>query len=172
PYLSAAAAIKYMARVEGALALALADVGITDKATANAIASAADRITAQEVAEEETRTRHDVRALVNVIRGSLDDAARGRVHLGATSSDIVDTANALRYRECVERVVVPTLAVLIAKCISIAEAEAETAQIGRTHGRHAEPVTFGFTMPAYVSRLGDPLAQPRLAAERLAGTLG
>src|SRR5437867_9739691 len=46
PYLSAAAAIKYMARVEGALALALADVGITDKTTANAIASAADRITA------------------------------------------------------------------------------------------------------------------------------
>ena len=49
PYLSAAAAIKYMARVEGALALALADVGITDRNVANAIASAADRITAQEV---------------------------------------------------------------------------------------------------------------------------
>src|SRR5207248_2442295 len=138
PYLSAAAAIKYMARVEGALALALADLGITDKSIANAIASAADRITAQEVADEETRTRHDVRALVNVIRNQVPDEAKRFVHLGATSYDIVDTANALRYRECTDRVVAPTIAVLIAKCISIAEAEADTAQIGRTHGRHAE----------------------------------
>ena len=101
PYLSAAAAIKFMARVEGALALALADVGITDKTTANAIASAADRITAQEVAEEETRTRHDVRALVNVIRAQVPDEAKRFVHLGATSYDIVDTANALRDRKSV-----------------------------------------------------------------------
>src|SRR2546428_749270 len=100
PYLSAAAAIKYMARVEGALALALADVGIADKGVANAIASAADRVTAQEVADEEARTRHDVRALVNVIRAQVPDEAKRFVHLGATSYDIVDTANALRYREC------------------------------------------------------------------------
>src|SRR5207247_2466888 len=97
--------------------------------------------------------------------------AKRFVHLGATSYDIGDTANALRYRECVDRVVVPTLAVLIAKCISIAEAEADTAQIGRTHGRHAEPVTFGFAMAEYVSRLGDRLEQLRLSARRLPGKL-
>src|SRR5207302_989039 len=83
----------------------------------------------------------------------------------------VDTANALRYRECVERVVVPTLAVLIAKCISIAEAEADTTQIGRTHGGHAGPVPFGFAMVEYVSRLGDRLEGLRLAARRLPGKL-
>src|SRR6058998_456295 len=171
PYLSAAAAIKYMARVEGALALALADLGLAERGAANAIASAADRITAQEVADEEARTKHDVRALVNVIRAQVPDEAKRFVHLGATSYDIVDTANALRYRECVDRVVVPTLAVLIAKCISIAEAEADTAQISRTHGRHAEPVTFGFAMAEYVSRLGDRLEQLRLAARRLPGKL-
>jgi adenylosuccinate lyase len=171
PYLSGAGAIKYMARVEGALALALADVGIAEKEIANAIASAADRATAQDVADEETRTRHDVRALVNVIRAQVPEEAKRYVHLGATSYDIVDTANALRYRECIERVLVPTIAVLIAKCISIAEAEADTAQIGRTHGRHAEPVTFGFAMAEYVSRLGDRLEQLRLAARRLPGKL-
>jgi len=171
PYLSAAAAIKYMARVEGALAFALADVGVTDKDVANAIASAADQITPQEVAEEETRTKHDVRALVNVIRARVPDEAKRFVHLGATSYDIVDTANALRYRECVDRILAPTIAVLIAKCISIAEAEADTAQIGRTHGRHADPVTFGFAMAEYVSRLGDRLEQLRLAARRLPGKL-
>src|SRR6266849_527472 len=171
PYLSAAAAIKYMARVEGALALALADVGITDKATANAIASAADRLTAQEVAEEETRTRHDVRALVNVIRSQVPDEAKRFVHLGATSYDIVDTANALRYRECVERVVVPALGALVARCISIAEAEADTPQIGRTHGRHAEPITFGFALASYVSRLGDRTQALSAVARRLPGKL-
>jgi adenylosuccinate lyase len=171
PFLSASATIKYQARVEGALALALSDVGVTDKRTAHAIASAADQITAPEVAEEEQRTRHDVRALVNVIRAHVPDDAKRFVHLGATSYDIVDTANALRYRECIERVLVPTLAVLIAKCISIAEAESETPQIGRTHGRHAEPVTFGFAIAEYVARLGDRLEQLRLAARRLPGKL-
>jgi len=56
------------------------------------------------VADEEARTRHDVRALVNVIRAQVPEEAKRFVHLGATSYDIVDTANALRYRECIERV--------------------------------------------------------------------
>src|SRR5690348_14760445 len=132
PFLSAAAVIRYQARVEGALAMALADEGICEREVANAIASAADHITPQEVADEEAKTRHDLRALVNVIRAKVPEEARRFVHLGATSYDIVDTANALRYRECVERVVVPTLAALVARCIQIAEAEADTPQIGRT----------------------------------------
>ncbi len=164
PYLSASAATKYQARVEGALALALADLGIADKTAANAIASAADRITPQEVADEETRTRHDVRALVNVIRAHVPDEARRFVHLGATSYDIVDTANALRYRECVERVLVPTIAVLIAKCISIAEAEAETPQIGRTHGRPGAVGAFNA-----LALLAD---DPRALERRFLGSLG
>ena len=52
PYLSAAAVVRYQARVEGALAMALADEGICDRAVANAIASAADQILPQEVADE------------------------------------------------------------------------------------------------------------------------
>ena len=171
PYLSAAAVIRYQARVEGALALAMADAGICERQTADAIARAADRVTPQDVADEETKTRHDVRAIVNVIRAHVPDDAKRFVHLGATSYDIVDTANALRYRECVERVVLPAIGGLVARCISIAEAEAETPQIGRTHGRHAEPITFGFAMAEYVSRLGDRVENLRTAARRLPGKL-
>jgi adenylosuccinate lyase len=171
PYLSAAAVTRYQARVEGALAIALADEGVCDRQVANAIASAADQITPQEVADEEAKTRHDIRALANVIRAKVPEEARRFVHLGATSYDIVDTANALRYRECVERVVVPTLGALVARCISIAEAEADTGQIGRTHGRHAEPVTFGFAMAEYVARLGERLEHLRGVARRLPGKL-
>jgi adenylosuccinate lyase len=171
PYLSASAAVRYQARVEAALATAMADVGICDRAIATAIAGAAERVTAEAVAAEETKTRHDVRALVNVIRASVPDDAKRFVHLGATSYDIVDTANALRYRECVQRAVVPALGSVVARCIAIAEAEADTPQIGRTHGRHAEPVTFGFAMASYVSRLGDRVEALRAVAERLPGKL-
>ena len=171
PYLSGAAVIRYQARVEGALALAMSDVGICDRMTADAIARAADQVTPQEVAEEETRTRHDVRALVNIIRARVPDDAKRYVHLGATSYDIVDTANAVRYREAVERVVIPAVASVVARCIAIAEAEADTPQIGRTHGRHAEPITFGFAMAAYVSRLGDRIGRLDYFAKRLPGKL-
>jgi adenylosuccinate lyase len=171
PYLSAAAVIRYQARVEGVLAQAMADAGICDRGIADTIARAADRVTPQEVADEEAKTRHDVRALVNVIRAQVPDEAKRFVHLGATSYDIVDTANALRYRECIERVVVPALGTLVARCISIAEAEADTPQIGRTHGRHAEPITFGFAMAEYVSRLGDRVEMLRSVARRLPGKL-
>lgn len=171
PYLSAAAVIRYQARVEGALALAMADAKICTREVADAIASAADQVTPQEVAAEEQKTRHDVRALVNVIRDKVPDDAKRFVHLGATSYDIVDTANALRYRECVERVVVPAMGNLVARAMAIAEAEADTPQIGRTHGRHAEPITFGFAMAEYVSRLGDRTQALAAAAKRLPGKL-
>jgi adenylosuccinate lyase len=171
PYVSAAAVIRYQARVEAALAAAMADVGICDRAVAAAIAGAADRVTPEEVAAEEAKTRHDVRALVNVIRAHVPDEAKRYVHLGATSYDIVDTANALRYRECIERAVVPAGAAAVAGCIRIAVAAAETPQIGRTHGRHAEPVTFGFAIAAYVSRLGDRIGLLQWSAKRLPGKL-
>src|SRR5207249_1809424 len=171
PFLSAAAVVRYQARVEGALALAMADAKIFDRALADEIASAADQVTPQEVAEEEAMTRHDVRALVNVIRAHVSDEAKRYVHLAATSYDVVDTANALRYRECCERVIIPSLARLVARCIAIAEAEADTPQIGRTHGRHAEPITFGFAIAQYVSRLGDRTQALTAVAKRLPGKL-
>jgi len=171
PYLSAAATIRYQARVEAALAAVMADAGICDRGVATAIAGAADRVTAEEVAAEEARTRHDVRALVNVIRSKVPDEAKRYVHLGATSYDIVDTANALRYRECIDTAVVPAIAAAVARCIAIAEAEADTPQIGRTHGRHAEPVTFGFAMASYVSRLGGRIERLQEAARHLPGKL-
>jgi adenylosuccinate lyase len=171
PYLSAAAVVRYQARVEAALAAAMAAEGICDRGIATAIAGAADRVTAEAVADEEKKTRHDVRALVNVIRASVPDDAKRFVHLGATSYDIVDTANALRYREFVGKVLVPAAATVVARCIAIAEAEAETPQIGRTHGRHAEPVTFGFAMASYVSRIGDRIGRLQYFSKRLPGKL-
>jgi adenylosuccinate lyase len=171
PYLSEEGRVRAQAKAEAALARALAEEGIAPAEVADAIAAAADRIGAAEVYAEEARIGHDVRALVNRIRAQLPEDARRFVHLGATSMDVVDTANAWRYREAVERVVIPRLGLLASRLIALAEGEAETPQAGRTHGQHAVPITFGFAIAEYVSRIGGRTVFLRDAARALPGKL-
>jgi len=169
PYLSEEGRVRAQAKAEAALARALAEEGIAPETAADAIAAAADRIGAAEVYAEEARIGHDVRALVNLIRAKVPEDARRFVHLGATSMDVVDTANAWRYREAVERVLLPRLGLLASRLIALAEGEADTAQAGRTHGQHAVPITFGFAVAEYVSRLGGRILFLRSAARALPG---
>ena len=171
PYLSEEGRVRAQAKAEAALARALAEEGLVPQAAAEAIAAAAAGITASAVYAEEARIGHDVRALVNLIRAAVPADARRFVHLGATSMDIVDTANAWRYRECAERVVLPRLGHLAARLIAIAEEEAESPQAGRTHGQHAVPITFGFAIAEYVDRLGGRILLVRDAARALPGKL-
>ena len=171
PYLSEEGRVRAQARAEAALARALAEEGIAPAEVAEAIATAADRIGAAEVYAEEARIGHDVRALVNRIRAQLPEDARRFVHLGATSMDVVDTANAWRYREAVERVVIPRLGLLASRLIALAEGEADTPQAGRTHGQHAVPITFGFAIAEYVSRIGGRIVFLRDAARAVPGKL-
>ena len=114
-------------------------------------------MTADAVAAEERATDHNVRALVNVLQRELPASVRHLVHVGATSYDITDTANALRYRAALRNVIVPLLIRLERALIELTEREADTAQVGRTHGQYASPVTFGFAMAEYVARLGKSI---------------
>jgi len=171
PYLSEEGRVRAQAKAEAALARALAAEGIAPEAAAEAIAASAERIGAAEVYAEEARIGHDVRALVNLIRAKVPEDARRFVHLGATSMDVVDTANAWRYREAVDRVLLPRLGLLASRLIALAEGEADTAQAGRTHGQHAVPITFGFAVAEYVSRLGGRILFLRSAAHALPGKL-
>ncbi len=168
-YLSEEARIKYQARVEAALATALAKQGVCDRKIAEEIAKASEKVTAAEVYAEEKITRHDVRALVNTIREKVSDEAKPFVHFGATSYDIVDTSNALRYKEACEKLVVPSLVKLEKTLITLAMREKSTLQIGRTHGQHAEPVTFGFVIAGYVNRLGNRIRAVNNSKEGLEG---
>ncbi|SIP88381.1 adenylosuccinate lyase [Alkalispirochaeta americana] len=129
------------------------------------------RVSAGEVYREEETTRHNVRAIVNVIQRHLPQEIQHLVHLGATSVDILDTAAAIRYREATQQVVVPLLLDLQELLIKLAEDEAETVSIGRTHGQYAVPITLGFAMAEYVSRLGDSIARIAEAAGDLRGKL-
>lgn len=107
PYLTEEAFIKYKVRVEAALAKVLAKRGIVSWEVANEIAQATSSVTVEEVYEEERRIKHDIRALANCIRNKISDKAKPYVHLLATSYDIVDTANALRYRDAAHKVILP-----------------------------------------------------------------
>ena len=169
PYLSEKAYVQYKARVEAALASELASVGICSKSVANEIRQACELVTAEQVYAEEARIKHDIRALVNVIRGEVSDEAKPYVHLTATSYDIVDTANSLRFKEAISKVVLPDLAKLEYHLIQISRKYASTVQIGRTHGQHAEPITFGFFVSNYVSRLGKRIVKLRDALFNLTG---
>jgi adenylosuccinate lyase len=168
-YLSVEGYVKYQAIVERALAETLAKYGVCSASVAAEIAEASKNVTASEVASEERRVRHDIRALVNVIQRKISDEAKPYVHLSATSYDIVDTANALRYREAIESIIIPDMIKLEKTWIELARKWRDEIQIGRTHGQFAEPITFGFTIAQYVNRWGNRILQLKESTRRLVG---
>lgn len=169
PILSEEAYVKCKARVEAALASQLSRAGLCSAQIAKEIERACNRVTAEEVYAEESRIKHDIRALANVIRDKVSDRAKPFVHLTATSYDIVDTANAIRLKEAVKRVILPDLIKLEKALIEIDLKYASKVQIGRTHGQHAEPITFGFFISYYVSRLGQRILKLDEASDQLTG---
>ncbi len=169
PYLSENGFTAYKLKVELALVRALHRRGMCDEATAAEIEAACSLVTTAEVYEEEARIKHDIRALVNCIQRRVSDKAKPFVHMTATSFDIVDTANAARYKAAAKEVLIPALIELLEVLIGIAEREADTVQVGRTHGQHAVPITFGFAMAQYVERLGSSITRLYYRADELEG---
>ncbi len=169
PYLSEESYVRYKAKVEAALARTLATKGISTTETASEIERATTEVTAAEVYAEEERIKHDIRALANLVREKVGDSAKPFVHLTATSYDIVDTANALRYKDAIRKVILPDMVGLERALISLADREKATVQMGRTHGQHAEPITFGFAVAQYVSRWGSRILAVKESGESLVG---
>jgi len=148
------AMIRYELRVEAALTRGLSKRGICPVTAAEEVSRACAEITPEEVYAEEEKTKHNIRALVNCIQRRVSAAAKPFVHFTATSVDIMDTANALRFMEANRDLVLPMTACLLRILIKLAKENKDTVQVGRTHGQHAVPITFGFAMAQYVSRLG------------------
>lgn len=168
-YLSERSRIACQAHVEAALALALADFGICSSSVAQEIEAATSKVTAAAVYEEEKTTKHDIKALVNCIKRELSEEAQPYVHFGATSYDIVSTAASLQIRTATNELILPHLKTLLQTLLELTKTHAQTIQIGRTHGQHAVPVTFGFAMAEYVSRLGENLFTIRDLSNNLPG---
>ena len=96
------------------------------------------------VAERERETEHDVAAFVDVLATSAGPAGRW-IHFGLTSSDVLDTALALQL-QAAGHVIVPLARELVAALATRAREHVHTVCVGRTHGVHAEPTTFGIKL--------------------------
>ena len=98
-------------------------------------------ITHNEVLEREAVTNHDLAAFVDVLQSKIEKDSNW-IHYGLTSSDVVDTANALLIKESLN-IVVEKISELVNSLKNKAISESETLIIGRTHGVYAEPTTLG-----------------------------
>src|SRR5947209_7761400 len=99
------------------------------------------------IAERELVTDHDVAAFVDVLAASAGDAGRW-IHHGLTSSDVLDTGLALQLRRVAE-LVLPDARRLVAVFAARAREHVDTLCVGRTHGIHAEPTTFGIKLAGF-----------------------
>lgn len=172
PWISEDAAVSSCVLAEIALVKAhLAARGTRDASLLAALDAVASRVGPEAVYEEEEKTRHNIRALVNVLKREVPPQVAPLVHLGATSVDILDTALAYRMKGVVLEVVLPLLRRLETLLCDLAEKESGTPQVGRTHGQHAVPITFGFAVAEYVSRLGKCVAEIEGRARNLRGKL-
>ncbi len=173
-YLSEEAGVRYCIRIElELLATLLHTLPGYEKhiPLLERIANLEHDISSAEVYQEEEKTRHNIRAVVNVLKRRVPAEINHLVHMGATSADILDTSASLRMRDAVRKVILPLLIELETELAELSLREAETAQIGRTHGQHAVPVTFGFAVAEYVARLGKSIMRIERKSQNLRGKL-
>src|SRR5438093_2957026 len=119
------------------------------------------------VQEVEARVGHDVIAFLTVVSDSVGQPEARYLHLGLTSSDVVDTALALQIRECSEAIL-EDLRRLREVAAGLAVRHRRTLMAGRTHGIHAEPITFGFKVAGWVAELDRSIARLDAAARDVA----
>src|SRR5262252_1081059 len=103
------------------------------------------------IEEIEQVTQHDVIAFTTAVAEQVGPSARW-LHFGLTSSDVIDTAQALQMREACD-VILKDLHRLMDAVHSRAEEHRRTPMIGRTHGVHAEPMTFGLKLALWYTEL-------------------
>jgi adenylosuccinate lyase len=118
------------------------------------------------VLERERVTRHDVAAFVDVVAGSIGPEGRW-IHFGMTSSDVLDTGFALQLRTSAD-VLLGDLEGLLAAVKRRALEHRDTVCIGRSHGVHAEPTSFGHKLAVFAFQLGRDRERLRRAREAVA----
>ncbi len=145
--------LKYMLTVEKEIANAEAELGIIPRESAEKIAQVvmSNMVSLEKVKMLEKEIGHDVMAMVKELSNLSGEAGR-YVHLGATSNDINDTATALQLKDFIKYLEddLCNLENILAK---LALKYKETPMLGRTHGQHALPITFGLKMAVFLSEV-------------------
>ncbi|MDK2895575.1 MAG: adenylosuccinate lyase [Moorella sp. (in: firmicutes)] len=115
--------------------------------------------------EIEATTRHDVLAFLTAVAEKVGDASK-YIHLGMTSSDVLDTALAVQMRDAAD-LLLRRLQELRAELVKKAREHKYTLMIGRTHGVHAEPTTFGLKMALWVMEVDRHITRLEQAREMI-----
>ncbi len=160
--------------VELAAADAMADAGIVPAEAARELRARAAFDVAR-IEEIEQTTQHDVIAFTTAVAEHVGPAARW-LHFGLTSSDVVDTAQAIQMREACD-LIVKGIAGLMEAVRARAEEHRRTPMIGRTHGVHAEPMTLGLKLALWYAELQRDLdrvlrAREAVAVGKISGAVG
>jgi adenylosuccinate lyase len=163
-------------RVELAACEAMERAGTVPAGTAAAVRSkAAGKLSAARILEHEERTRHDVIAFLTHVEELAGEPARW-LHLGMTSSDVLDAALAVQLCEAADQILAG-VDLLRAACRRRADEERATPAIGRSHGIHAEPITAGLVFAGFFAELGRARramadARREIAVGKIAGAVG
>jgi len=160
--------------VEIAAMAAWAELGVVPAEAVEAVRTHA-RIDVGRIGEIERRTHHDVLAFTESVAERVGDHARW-FHYGLTSSDVVDTGLALQLRDAAELLLAGVDA-LEAAAVVRAEEFRHTPIVGRTHGVHAEPTTFGLKVLGWVTELRRQRVRLQVAFDgvhvgKLSGAVG
>jgi adenylosuccinate lyase len=158
--------LQRMLDVEAALAWAHGEVGNIPREDAEKIMKAASvkQVKLSRVKEIEREIKHDVMALVRALAEACGPSG-AYVHLGATSSDILDTALALQLRDALD-LIEKRLDDLEEVLVEKTEQYKETIMIGRTHGQHALPITLGFKFAVWIRETARHIKRLRECRER------
>ena len=159
--------LQKMLEVEAALAWAHSQVGNIPKEDAQKIVTKASTkyVKLKRVKEIENEIRHDVMALVRALAEVCGPSGE-YVHLGATSSDMLDTATALQLKEAVN-LIEKRLNDLEAVLLARAEQHKMSIMTGRSHGQHALPTTFGFKSAVWMREISRHIQRIRDCRDRL-----
>jgi adenylosuccinate lyase len=148
--------------VEILAAEGLARLGKVPKAAIARIRKKA-RFNVKRIRQIESEVKHDVIAFLSCVAESIGDDARF-LHLGMTSSDVIDTGLAIQFKEA-SSILIQDVKDLMSVVRRQAQKYKWTVMIGRTHGVHAEPITFGLKLALWYQEMARNLARLQKAAE-------
>lgn len=165
--------------VEVAVVRALANAGVIDSADANTVEQTrpiVDEEFVNRVKEREAITHHDVAAFVDTVQSIMANDSARFVHYGLTSSDVVDTAQCVVLVQAMD-LILSEVTKLESVLLKQANTYRDTIMVGRTHGIHAEPTTFGTKVALWllqikrdIERLRD--ARQAIRVGKLSGAVG
>ena len=139
----------------------------TDAQTCRAKAPLVDDAFVHRIAERELVTDHDVAAFVDVVQSTIGMPAGAWIHHGLTSTDVVDTAWCWMLKDGAE-LILGAMNELITKLQELAQQHRDSVMIGRTHGIHAEPTTFGVKVALWALQVDRDRSRMRAAREAIA----